>query len=199
MFHGFPRAEPGMVIGLLGGSFDPAHPGHRHITLWALRTLGLDRVWWLVSPGNPLKRHGPAPMEERIAAAERLMRHPRVVVSDLEARLAVRFTADTLAALMRRYPGVRFVWLMGTDSMASFHRWDRWRWIIEQVPLAVLARPGGQLKAGLSPAAQAYRRFRLPQGQAGALRHRAAPAWVLLTGPMLPHSSSEIRRRGGWP
>ena len=199
MLHGFPRAMPGQAVGLLGGSFDPAHAGHRHITLWALRTLGLDRVWWLVSPGNPLKVRGPAPMAERIAAAEEVMRHPRVEVTGIEARLGSRYTADTVAALMARYPGVRFVWLMGTDNMAGFHRWERWRWIMETVPIGVLARPGGQLKAGLSPAGEAYRRFRLPQGQARLLRRCRPPCWVLLTGPMLPHSSSEIRRRGGWP
>ncbi|HUF56263.1 MAG TPA: nicotinate-nucleotide adenylyltransferase [Thermohalobaculum sp.] len=199
MPHGYPRATPGQAVGLLGGSFDPAHAGHRHITLWALRTLGLDRVWWLVSPGNPLKARGPAPLARRVAAAERVMRHPRVDVTGIEARLGSRFTADTVASLQRRYPGVRFVWLMGSDNMAGFHAWERWRWIMENVAVGVLARPGGQLKAGLSPAAEAYRRHRLPQGRARLLRTADPPCWVLLTGPMLSHSSSEIRRRGAWP
>ncbi len=194
-----PYARAGQAIGLLGGSFDPPHRGHVALTLAALKRFGLDRVWWLVSPGNPLKPRGPAPLDQRVAAARRLMRHPRVAVTGVEARLGSRFTADTVAALTRRYPGVRFVWLMGSDNMATFHHWERWRWIMENVPVAVLARPGGQLKAGLSPAATAYRRFRLPQSGARLLAACEPPCWVLLTGPMLPHSSSEIRRQGAWP
>jgi nicotinate-nucleotide adenylyltransferase len=114
-------AAPGLRIGLLGGSFDPPHEGHAHITRWALRSLGLDRVWWLVSPGNPLKPKGPADLARRIAAARALMRDPRVVVTDVEARLGARYTADTLVALSARFPQARFVWLMGADNLARFH------------------------------------------------------------------------------
>jgi len=194
----FPPALAGQRIGLLGGSFDPAHAGHTHITRWALKTFGLDAVWWLVSPGNPLKAKGPAPMLRRLERARSLVSHPRVRVTDLEVALKTRYTADTLRAIRQRYPGVSFVWLMGADNLAQFHLWDEWRWILDHVPVGVLARPGEQLQAGLSPAARAYAHVRLPARRARALSHRAAPVWTLLTGPMIDLSSSEIRARGDW-
>ena len=125
MHHGFgfPMARAGQVIGLLGGSFDPAHGGHAHITREALKRFGLDQVWWMVSPGNPLKTKGPAPMARRMAAARQVMMHPRVKITDIETRLGTRFTAATLKRLLQMYPGVRFVWLMGADNMAQFHLW----------------------------------------------------------------------------
>jgi nicotinate-nucleotide adenylyltransferase len=187
-----------MRVGLLGGSFDPAHAGHVHVTEWALRAFRLHRVWWLVSPGNPLKREAPADLARRLAAARALARHPRVVVSDLEARLGTRYTAATLAALRARYPGVRFVWLMGADNLASFHRWERWEVILGSVPVGVLARPGEQLRAGLSPAARRFARWRLPQAAAGRLALRAPPAWTLLNGRMLDASSTAVRAQGAW-
>jgi nicotinate-nucleotide adenylyltransferase len=193
-----PAAWPGQRIGLLGGSFDPAHAGHLHITLWSLKALRLDRVWWLVSPGNPLKPDAPAGLERRLVAARRLARDRRVAVTDLEARIGTRHTAAMLIELRRRYPGVRFVWLMGADNLAGFHRWDRWRAILAMVPVAVLARPGGQLRAGLSPAARAYARWRVPQRSAAALADMRPPAWALIVGPMLDLSSSELRARGRW-
>ncbi|WP_118134000.1 nicotinate-nucleotide adenylyltransferase [Oceanicella sp. SM1341] len=198
MRHGFPTAMPGMRVGLLGGSFDPPHAGHVHITRWALRRLNLDAVWWLVSPGNPLKAEGPAPLERRMQAARAVMDHPRVRVTDIESRLGTRYTAATLTGMLKIYPGVRFVWLMGADNLASFHRWEDWQRIMEMVPIGVLARPGEQLAAGLSPAAQRYARSRLPRFQAGRLADARPPCWTLLTGPMLGISSSEIRRRGEW-
>ena len=199
MFHRGPIATPGQRIGLLGGSFDPPHGGHVHITLWAIRTLGLDWVWWLVSPGNPLKPEGPAPFARRIAACRRLTRHPRVTVTDIERHLGTRYTADTLAGLSRRYPGVHFVWLMGSDNLASFHRWERWEWIMEHYPVGVLARPGRQVRAGLSPAARRFARWRLPQHAATLVSEGSAPRWTLLVGPMSPESSTAIRARGVWP
>ena len=199
MFHRGPIATPGQRIGLLGGSFDPPHPGHVHITRWALRTLGLDRVWWLVSPGNPLKPRGPAMIERRLAACRALIDHPRVTVTDIERHLATRYTADTLARLTLHYPGVRFVWLMGSDNLAGFHRWQRWDWIMANYPIAVLARPGEQVRAGLSPAARRFARQRLSQGAATLLGRGDAPRWTLLTGPMSPDSSTAIRARGEWP
>lgn len=192
------HAGAGQRIGLLGGSFDPPHAGHVHITLQAMKLFGLDRVWWLVSPGNPLKPDAPADLERRMAAARALMRHPRVAVTDLEAQLGTRYTAATLEALRRHWPGVRFVWLMGADNLASFHRWDRWPDIMAAVPVGVLARPGQQLRAGLSPAAQRFARWRVPQAEARALPFRRPPAWCLATGPMLDLSSSAIRARGRW-
>jgi nicotinate-nucleotide adenylyltransferase len=194
-----PAAARGQSVGLLGGSFDPPHDGHAHITRWALRALGLDRVWWLVSPGNPLKKRGPADIGRRMDACRALMRHPRVAITDIEARLNARYTADTLDALRAHYPGVRFVWLMGADNLAGFHRWERWDHILRTTPVGVLARPGEQLYAGLAPAARAFARWRLPATDARTLGRRAAPCWTLLTGPMSPLSSTAIRARGDWP
>ncbi|MEM7270421.1 MAG: nicotinate-nucleotide adenylyltransferase [Pseudomonadota bacterium] len=194
-----PYARMGAKIGLLGGSFDPAHEGHVHITRWALRRFRLDEVWWLVSPGNPLKDRGPAEMTRRIEAAEAIAPARKVVVTDIEAHLETRYTADTLAGMRRLYPGVRFVWLMGADNLAQFHLWEDWRWIMESFPIGVLARPGLQIRAGLSPAARRYRRWRLPKAKAGRLAAMKAPAWALLTGAMSSASSTEIRERGEWP
>lgn len=191
-------AAPGLKIGLLGGSFDPPHAGHVHVTKWALKAFGLDRVWWLVSPGNPLKPDAPADLARRIAAARAIMRHPKVIVTDVEARIGTRFTAETLAVLRVRCPGVRFVWLMGADNLAGFHRWDRWDAIMGSAPVGVLARPGDQLSAGLSPAARRYARWRLPAAEARILPLLDPPAWALITGRMLDLSSSELRALGVW-
>lgn len=198
MRQGFPRAAAGQSVGLLGGSFDPPHAGHMHITRRALRRFRLDRVWWLVSPGNPLKADAPAALERRMAACRALADHPRVEVTDIEARLGTRYTADTLRHLQALYPGVQFVWLMGADNMAQLHRWEEWRGIMESVPVGVLARPGGQIRAGLSRAAQVYAGARLPIEAAAGLAWRRPPAWVLMSGPMVEVSSTELRRRGAW-
>jgi nicotinate-nucleotide adenylyltransferase len=195
---GLPIAPPGLRIGLLGGSFDPPHAGHLHISQWALRAFHLDRVWWLVSPGNPLKVDAPADMSRRLAACRALARDPRIIVTDIEARFGTRHTQATLGALRRAYPGTRFVWLMGADNLASFHRWDRWEEIFASTPIGVLSRPGEQLRAGLSPAARRFARWRLPQQAAAALPLMAPPVWTLLSGRMLDLSSTELRRRGGW-
>ncbi|HHS94601.1 MAG TPA: nicotinate-nicotinamide nucleotide adenylyltransferase, partial [Rhodobacterales bacterium] len=126
MRHELPYAPPGARVGLLGGSFVPAHEGHAHITREALKRFGLDRVWWLVSPGNPLKAHGPAPLPKRMARARAVMRDPRVTITDIEARLGTRYTAQTLERLFALYPQLRFTWLMGADNLAGFHHWERW-------------------------------------------------------------------------
>lgn len=196
MKQGFPTARRGMTIGLLGGSFDPAHQGHVHITCEALKRFGLDRVWWLVSPGNPLKTHQPAPMAARLALARAMMDHPRVVVTDIEARLGTHYTAETLARLQALYPGVRFVWLMGADNLVQFHRWERWRDILQSVPVGVLARPGSAISARMSVAAQSFRSARV--ADAHGLGGRKAPAWCLVNVPLVRLSSSAIRARGGW-
>lgn len=195
MGSGLPLAFPGMRIGLLGGSFDPAHAAHVHISAMALRRFRLDRVWWLVSPGNPLKVHGPAPIDQRIARARAILTDPRIIVTDIESRLGTRLTADTLAQLQARWPGVRFVWLMGSDNMVQFARWDRWREIAARVPIGVIARPGSRLPARFSRAAAALSRFRLPEEMAGQLALCTPPAWTLINVPMMPHSSSAIRAR----
>ncbi|WP_299080897.1 nicotinate-nucleotide adenylyltransferase [uncultured Ruegeria sp.] len=193
-----PYARPGQVIGLFGGSFDPPHQGHVHVTLEAMKAFGLDRVWWLVSPGNPLKERGPAPSARRMAAAREMMQHPRVEVTDIEALTGTRATAGTLAAMRRLYPQVRFVWLMGADNLAQFHRWKDWRQIMDSVPVGVVARPGDRISARMSPAARAYAQYRI-DGQARHLLGRAAaPAWCFVNVPMVNVSSTEIRGRGGW-
>lgn len=190
--------RPGMTVGLLGGSFDPAHEGHVHITREALRRFGLDRLVWLVSPGNPLKPRGPAPIERRMAHARRLMRHPRVIVSDFEAKAGTRYTAETLELLQALHPGVRFVWLMGADNLAQLDRWERWEDIMCAVPIGVLARPGDRISARMSKAARVYRRAKLSSRAARLLPYCEAPAWCFLSVPMVPHSSSAIRAQGAW-
>ena len=196
--QGAPYARAGQVVGLLGGSFDPAHDGHVHITKAALERFGLDRVWWLISPANPLKTRGPAPIGERIAAAKSVMQHPRVTVTDIEERLGTRYTAQTIVALQAAYPGVHFVWLMGADNLAQFHRWQDWREIMERVPVGVLARPGDRISARMSKTARLYRAHRLI-GRASQLLARAeAPMWSFVNLPMSQSSSTAIRAAGEW-
>tara|TARA_R110002073_G_scaffold132540_3_gene279505 strand:- start:129 stop:722 length:594 start_codon:yes stop_codon:yes gene_type:complete len=196
---GKPWATAGQVIGLLGGSFDPPHPGHVHLTKEALKRLRLDAVWWLVSPGNPIKAHAPAPLEHRIQAARRRMRHPRVRITDLEAQLGTRATVDTLEALHRAYPRVRFVWIMGADNLAGFHKWDRWQDILAQVPVAVLARPGQRLPALTARAARQFRSARVPASSAAILGRMRPPAWVYLDMPMRGDNSSALRAAREFP
>ncbi|UXU76220.1 MULTISPECIES: nicotinate-nucleotide adenylyltransferase [unclassified Paracoccus (in: a-proteobacteria)] len=195
MRAGYPVAHAGMTVGLLGGSFDPPHEGHVHITEMALRRFALDRIWWLVSPGNPLKAHGPAPLPERIAQARRILDDPRVVVTGIEARLGTRMTHDTISELQRLYPGVRFVWLMGADNLVQFDRWDRWRDIARRVPIGVIARPGWRMPARFSRAARILWRWRLPERRATMLARMQPPAWVLINVPLNKLSSSAIRAR----
>lgn len=196
MRYDIPLARPGARIGLLGGSFDPAHEGHVRITRAALRRFGLDGVWWLVTPGNPLKSRGPAPLQARLRQARAVMTHPRVTITGIEARLGTRYTAQTLAALMRLYPRVRFTWLMGADNLAQFHQWQDWRGIAASVPIGVLARPGERTRALHSPAARILAPYRLFAPR--ALPDAPAPAWVFLNIPMSDASSTEIRARTGW-
>ncbi|HSP26127.1 MAG TPA: nicotinate-nucleotide adenylyltransferase [Saliniramus sp.] len=193
-----PPHAPGMRIGLFGGSFNPPHEGHLHVGRMALRRLQLDQLWWLVTPGNPLKeRHGLASLEERLEAARRLARHPRIAVTDIEAQLGVRYTIDTIRRLRARCPTLRFVWIMGADSLANFHRWGHWREIAGLVPIAVIDRPGLTLKAVRSPAAQALSPFRIPEHAAATLAARKPPAWVFLHGPRSNLSSTAIRAANG--
>lgn len=189
----------GRRIGLLGGSFDPAHLGHVHITLEALKRFDLDEVWWLISPGNPMKRRGPAPMLRRMARAREVMRHPRVHISDIEAQLNTRYTAQTLRALRQKFPLARFTWLMGADNLAQFHLWKDWNEIINTVPIGVLARPGEQIPARTAPAAQIYRHALLKARQARLLSIADAPAWAFVNVPMRDISSSALRAKGDWP
>lgn len=189
-----PPHAPGLRIGLFGGSFNPAHAGHRMASLTALRRLQLDRVWWLVTPGNPLKdNQALPPLAQRIAAARARAGHGRIQVTGIEARLRTRYTADTLRALKRRCPGVRFVWIMGSDNLASFHRWNEWRTIARMMPIAVIDRPGSTHRAVASPAANWLARWRLPENQGAALPLHSAPAWIFLHGRRSDLSSTYLR------
>jgi len=196
--QGYPLALRGMRIGLLGGSFDPPHAGHVHISHRAMRRFGLQQVWWLVSPGNPLKPEPPARIARRLAACQALVRHPRIIVTDVERKMGTRFTADTITGLKAQYHGVNFVWLMGADNLAGFHRWEHWQDIMREVAVGVMSRPGDQLSAGLSPAARVFVRARLPAIASRQLATTPAPAWVLMSGPMVDASSTDLRQSGVW-
>ncbi|WP_037280541.1 nicotinate-nucleotide adenylyltransferase [Rubellimicrobium mesophilum] len=193
-----PLVGRGQTVGLLGGSFDPPHEGHVRISEAAMARLGLDWVWWVVSPGNPLKKEGPAPLARRIAAARALIGNPRIKVTDIEARFGTRYTAETLARLRRLRPDVRFVWIMGSDNLAQLHQWRDWRHIMEGVPVAVMARPGKKLSARFAPAARAYRGAQLNESEARGLARREPPAWVVLNLPLSTASSTAIRAQGAW-
>jgi nicotinate-nucleotide adenylyltransferase len=191
-----PNAAPGQTIGLLGGSFNPPHVAHRLISEAALKRLGLDKVWWIVSPGNPLKqRSETAPLAERLRLARAIATNPHIVITDFEADLPSSYTASTLAFLKARSPLVRFVWIMGADNLATFHKWQRWREIFTMVPIVVVDRPGWRLKALSSKAARAFAASRVPESEARTLTSRPAPAWTFLTGPLSHVSSTAIRNQ----
>jgi len=184
-----------MRVGLYGGSFNPAHEGHAHVARTAQVRLGLDRVIWLVSPQNPLKRESAGDLAERVAGARRVAKGPAMIVTDLEARLGIRYTIDLVRVMRARYPGVRFVWVMGGDSLAGFHRWRGWAEIMRLVPMCVVARPGWALKGRLAPAARRFAWARRPASEALRLAALPPPAWTYLTAPLNFASSTEIRAR----
>jgi nicotinate-nucleotide adenylyltransferase len=189
-----PPHQPGMRIGLLGGSFDPAHAGHRAVSLVALRALDLDQVWWLVSPRNPLKPKAPSTdFGRRIRAARRIASHPRIKVTGIEAALGTRYTADTLRRLAPMLAGVDAVGLMGADNLAQFNRWDRWETIAASIPIAVFNRPGWAFRALGSPAAHALAEARIPEKAAARTARTAPPAWVFITKPQIDLSSTALR------
>jgi nicotinate-nucleotide adenylyltransferase len=191
-----PPHRPGMRIGLYGGSFDPAHPGHRHVAVLALKRLQLDRVWWMVTPGNPLKdRSRLASAEARSAATQKLARHPRMAVTEFEAEIGAAFTVETLRFLRRRCPGTCFVFIMGADSWAGLHRWRGWREIARLVPIAVIDRPGWTLRATGSRAGLALGSYRVPERAASTLALRFPPAWAFLHGPRSHLSSTALRSK----
>lgn len=189
-----PPHAPGLRIGLFGGTFDPPHQAHLAAALLALKRLKLDRVWWLVTPGNPLKNtRNLAPLSKRIGAARTLTHHPRIDVTGLEAVINTRYTYDTIKWLIARCPRVRFVWIMGADNLRSFHRWQKWRGIAKLVPIVVVDRLGPSLYAAASPAGQALRDARIPEHAVSTLPDRKAPAWTFLHGLKSPLSSTALR------
>jgi len=188
--------KPGMRVGLFGGSFNPAHEGHAHVAETALKRIGLDRVIWLVSPQNPLKpSHETAALHRRVRAAERFAQGPAMIVSDVETKIGSFYTIDTLRVLKARFPGVRFVWIMGADNLASFHRWRGWTQIMREMPMAVVARPWISVKSRFSPAARRFASARIPASAARTLPFRDPPAWVYLNGPLNFTSSTALRRK----
>jgi nicotinate-nucleotide adenylyltransferase len=193
-----PPFAPGMRIGLLGGSFNPPHEGHALVTRLALTRLRLDRVWWLVTPGNPLKSKAElAALQARVEAARRLVAGPRVAVTDIEAEIGARYTYETLAWLTRRAPHVRFVWIMGADNLIQFHLWRHWCAIADLTPIVVVDRPGSTLRAMSSRAAIALAPWRVAEGEAGRFADLGPPALIFLHGPRSELSSTLLR--GGRP
>lgn len=189
-----PPVGIGQRIALFGGTFNPPHRGHRHVALTGLSRLAVDQVWWLVTPGNPLKSHdGLSSLGERVAITRDYADHPRMVVTAFEANYNFRYTADTIAFMRRRFPTVKFVWLMGADNLATLHRWQKWREIMKLVPVAVVDRPGASMSVMSAPAAQAFAGARLPESQATALAGAVPPTWTFLHGPLDPTSSTAMR------
>ncbi|SCM77940.1 putative nicotinate-nucleotide adenylyltransferase [uncultured Pleomorphomonas sp.] len=190
-----PATFPGMRVGLYGGSFNPPHRGHAHVGRLALQRLGLDRIWWLVSPGNPLKSTDGLPdVGQRLAAVRRVANHPRAVVTDLEARLGTRYTIDLVRRLKALRPHVRFVLVIGADNWATFHRWGGWREIARMVPIAVVDRPGATFAALASPAARTFAGARVAERDGLLLPDLVPPAWIFIAGVKVPLSSTDLRR-----
>jgi len=189
-----PPTAKAMKIGLLGGSFNPPHAAHVHISRIALRTLGLDQLWWIVSPGNPLKNNDDLlPLAERLRLCQELLSHPSMKVTAFEARFNVRYTADTLKILTSRRPRVNFVWVMGADNLADFHKWDRWRKIAKLVPLAVIDRPGSTMSPNSTSATSALASFRMDERDGQLLAETRPPAWTFIHAQRSFLSSTRIR------
>ncbi len=194
--HLYGPSFAGQKIGLLGGSFNPAHGGHRAMSLYALNRLGLDAVWWVVSPQNPLKSpRDMAPFEKRILQAKKIARHPKIIVTDIEAQLNTRYTVDTLRKLSRQFPKTRFVWLMGSDNMQQIPRWRRWPEIFGLAPVAVFRRPGYGVGRGRGLAANRFNSSWHSMRYAKQLADMEAPAWLVLDNPLNMLSATEIRRQ----
>lgn len=189
-----PHVEPGMRVGLFGGSFNPPHGGHLLVAETAIMRLGLDQLWWIVTPGNPLKDlSGLAPLAERITASRTMINDRRIKVTAFEATFPSRFTADMVATVQMRNPAVNFAWVMGADNLAQFHKWQNWQSIAASVPIAVVDRPGSTLSFLSAPAAQYLRRYRVDEGDAQNLLSRVPPAWTFLHGPRSSQSSTALR------
>ncbi len=191
-----PHVERGMAVGLFGGSFNPPHAGHALVAETAMRRLRLNQLWWMVTPGNPLKDHSIlAPLEERIALSEVAAEDPRMKVTAFEAAHRVRYTADTVALVQARNPGVNFVWIMGADSLRDFHKWERWQEIMRSIPIAVFDRPGATLSFLSSKVAKTFDHARIDEEDAPLLARSNPPAWTFIHGPRSPLSSTMLRRQ----
>lgn len=189
-----PHAAKGLAVGLFGGSFNPPHSGHSLVAEIAMRRLRLDQLWWMVTPGNPLKSgQDQASLADRLTASETIAEDPRIRVTAFEAAFNVRYTADTVDLVLNRNPGVNFVWVMGADNLKSFHKWQRWRQIAEQIPIAVIDRPGSTLSFLSSIMAKSYDFARVDEEDAAKLARRPAPAWTFIHGPRSSLSSTAIR------
>jgi nicotinate-nucleotide adenylyltransferase len=198
IFPGLPPHAAGQKIGLYGGSFDPAHAGHRKASLLALKRLGLDQFWWVVTPGNPLKRRDCLPpLATRMKQAAIVASHPLIIITGMEAAFGTRYTADLIRILKKRAPRVHFVWVMGSDNLAQLDQWEDWREIAGNVPIAVVNRPGYLTTPLSSRAAQALSGCRIDEGSARALAYLRPPAWIYLTGPRAASSSTALRARRG--
>ncbi|KRB62908.1 nicotinate-nicotinamide nucleotide adenylyltransferase [Rhizobium sp. Root708] len=192
-----PHTERGMVVGLFGGSFNPPHAGHALVAEIAIKRLGLDQLWWIVTPGNPLKdRRNLLPLAERIALSERLAPYPSIKITAFERDFATSFTANTLARVKARNPHVHFIWIMGADSLKTFHHWQRWQDIVNTFPIAVIDRPGSTLSFLSSKMARTFDFARIDEDDSRALWKRQAPAWTFIHGPRSGLSSTEIRANG---
>ena len=194
IYRGLPPHGAGQAIGLFGGSFNPPHAGHRQASLFALRRLGLDQLWWMVTPGNPLKENGGlAPLDQRMRAAAEIASHPRIAISGAETGFRTRYTADLIQILKERQPKTRFVWIMGSDSLTDFHRWEDWRRIAASVPIAVVNRPRSLCAPLSSRAALALGRYRIDAEDTTTLPDQPPPAWAFLIGPRTAASSTALR------
>lgn len=190
----FPAAGDGARVGLFGGSFNPPHEGHLNLCDLAIKRLELDQIWWMVTPGNPLKENSALPsLAERIEQSRKLARHPKIKVTAFEARFRIRYTLDTLRVVTRLRPRQKFVWLMGADNLSSFHKWQNWREIAEMMPIAVIDRPGSTLSHRSAPAALALSKYRVDEDDAKLLFKRKPPAWTFLHGPRNSLSSTQLR------
>ena len=198
MRYKIPKSHAGMRVGLLGGSFDPAHEGHLNLCLHSLKRFQLDQIWCLVSPGNPMKNKNPLSLNKRMEHAKNIFQHPKIKITNIETQLKTRFTYHTLLLLRQMYPTTNFTWIMGADNMAQVHLWQDWKVIFSLVPVGVLARPGQGISARLSPAARKFATHQISENFSRRLGRAVAPAWCFVNLPMSLTSSSEIRSLGLW-
>ena len=185
----------GKKIGLFGGSFDPPHLGHVHFSLQAIKLFNLDKVIWLISPGNPLKSIAPAPIHIRIEQAQKITHNPKVIISRVETEIGAKYSWETLDYLSVKYPRTKFVWLMGSDNLVQFHLWKNWRWIIENFPVGILARPQSRQMSLNSKVARIYKSYKIPSNKGRFLPYQPAPKWCFSNMPLMNISSSEIRKQ----